>query len=131
MRIPRERLEFRFSRSGGPGGQNVNKVATKAELRFRLDEADWIPERVRARLRKLQARRINSDGDFVITSSRYRSQARNVEDCVEKLRACLVGASQQRKRRIPTTPSKGAKRRRMESKREQSERKSRRRWRPD
>lgn len=131
MRIPRERLEFRFSRSGGPGGQHVNKVATKAELRFRIDDADWISERVRARLRRLQARRINSDGELVIMSSRYRSQSRNVEDCIEKLRACLLGASQQRKRRIPTAPTKASKRRRLESKRRQSERKSGRRWRPE
>jgi len=131
MRIPRERLEFRFSRSGGPGGQHVNKVSTKAELRFRIDDADWISERVRARLRRLQARRINSDGELVIMSSRYRSQSRNVEDCIEKLRACLLGASQQRKRRIPTAPTKASKRRRLESKRRQSERKSGRRWRPE
>ncbi len=70
--IPMERLEMHFSRSSGPGGQNVNKVNTKAEIRFVVREAEWIPEQVRARLLELHANRVNVDGELVITCQEHR-----------------------------------------------------------
>jgi ribosome-associated protein len=130
MEIPRDRLEIRFSRSGGPGGQNVNKVETKVEVRFRLAGADWIPSRVRVRLEELYPRRITADGEFVIASSRYRSQAQNVADCFAKLRACLHKASEVPRLRVPTRPTRSSSARRLDSKRRRSARKQERRWRP-
>ncbi len=131
MDIPRDRLDIRFSRSGGPGGQNVNKVETKVEVRFVLEEADWLSQRVRSRLAELFPRRLNSEGEFVVVSSRYRSQSRNLEDCIDKLRECIERAKQRRKKRIQTRPTKASKERRLESKRRTSARKSNRRWKPD
>jgi len=131
MEIPRQRLEIRFSRSGGPGGQNVNKVETKVEIRFVLAAADWLPERVRVRLAELYPRRLTGDGELVVVSSRYRTQSRNVEDCLEKLRALIVAASRRQRARVTTRPTKASRERRLDSKRRGSERKSRRRWRAD
>jgi ribosome-associated protein len=129
--IPRERLTIRFARSGGPGGQNVNKVETKAEIRFRLDEADWIPEDLRRRLRFVAAARINKDGELVISSSRFRSQARNLDDCFRKLRSELEEAGRVPKRRLPTRPGKASRRKRLEGKRRRGERKRERSWKPE
>ena len=120
MHIPVDRLTISSVRSGGPGGQNVNKVATKVEVRFLLDDADWIPLAVRERLRRLEARRISQEGELVIVSSRYRSRGRNLEDCLEKLDACLKRAAKRPKRRIPTKPTRASRARRLESKRRRS-----------
>jgi ribosome-associated protein len=130
MDIPREKLTIRFARSGGPGGQNVNKVETKVEVRFLLDEADWISPRIRGRLRQMARRRMNSEGELVIRSSRFRSQARNLEDCIAKLSALLEAARQVPKRRIATRPTKASRQRRMDSKKARSKTKAQRRWRP-
>src|SRR5206468_6839096 len=87
MDIPRERLTIRFARSGGPGGQNVNKVETKAEVRFLLAEADWLPLSVRERLKQLFPGRLTQEGEIVLSSSRSRSQAQNLNDGIQKRRA--------------------------------------------
>ncbi len=131
MFIPRDRLQVRFSRSGGPGGQNVNRVATKVEVRFRLDEADWISARVRARLAALFPGRLTSDGDFVVVSSRFRTQQRNLEDCIEKLRGFLVRAAAKPRRRVPTRPTLASRKRRLEEKKQRGQRKRDRGWRND
>jgi ribosome-associated protein len=126
MHIPRDRLTIRFSRSGGPGGQNVNKVETKVEIRFRVAEADWIPLEVRERLVAREASRITRDGELVITSSRFRSRERNLEDALEKLEETLSRASTRPKRRKPTRPTAGSRARRSAAKRMRSERKRQR-----
>jgi len=84
LRINDDELRFEFARSSGPGGQNVNRIQTKVEVRFRLGEAEWLPVRVRSRLAELYPRRLTRSGDFVVVSSRYRTQARNLEDCIAK-----------------------------------------------
>lgn len=119
-------LRFSFVRSSGPGGQNVNKTATKAELRWRLADSPT-PEDVRRRFVASFRTRINGDGELVLTSQRFRSQERNAADCLAKLREMLAAAATPPKRRRPTRPTKASKQRRLDSKRRQSEAKTRRR----
>ena len=106
MKIPREELEISFSRSSGPGGQNVNKVATRVEVRFHLESAAWIALATRVRLAALHPRRLNREGEFIMVSSRFRSQGRNIEDCIEKLEGLLEKAAKRPRRRVPTRKTK-------------------------
>jgi protein subunit release factor B len=131
MEIPRDRLTIRFSSSGGPGGQNVNRVQTRVEVRFRLGEAEWLAPRVRSRLAELYPRRLTRSGDFVIVSSRYRTQARNLEDCIAKLQELVHLAARRRRRRIPTAPTAASEVKRRKEKKRRSRQKSARRWRPE
>ena len=87
--IPRSALTLRFSRSSGPGGQHVNKVNTKVDCRFVLRNATWLTDEQKRVLEVDQARSINNSGELFVTSQRYRSQARNIEDCIEKLQAMM------------------------------------------
>ncbi len=130
MKVPREKLQVSFSRSSGPGGQNVNKVATRVEVRFQLESADWIPPLIRSRLSSLHPRRLSREGDFIIVSSRFRSQKRNLEDCIEKLEGLLREASRPRKCRVPTRKTRASNERRLRQKKRRSSTKTHRR-RPD
>lgn len=130
MEIPRERLTIRFSRASGPGGQHVNKTSTRAEVRFVLAEADWIPEATRVRLALREKNRLNADGELIVTSEKHRSQSANVDECLGKLAAMIAAAAKPPKRRKPTRPSKAAKERRLTAKRHHGERKRDRAWRP-
>ena len=123
IRIPHGEFEWIFSRSGGPGGQNVNKVSSKAQLRWKIHESPTLPDDVRQRFVAKYRRRITSDGEFLISSQRYRDQAKNVADCLEKLGVLLAGMADAPKPRKKTKPSRGSKERRLKSKREQSQRK--------
>lgn len=122
---PPEALRFAAVRAAGPGGQNVNKRSTKVELRLTVD-ALHMPQDARARLRRLAGKRINAEGELIIASEEHRSQPRNKQECLDRLRDLLNRAMVKPKPRKKTKPSKGAKERRLQSKREQSDRKSRR-----
>lgn len=121
--IDETELTERFILASGPGGQNVNKVATAVELRFDFANSKSLPEAVRARLAALAGKRLSTAGVIVITAQRFRSQPRNREDARERLAALIRDAATPPKLRRPTRPSRAAKRRRLEDKRQQSTRK--------
>ena len=125
--IPRDELDFTFSRSPGPGGQNVNKVNSKATLRWAYAQSGWLPEEVRRRFAKLFAKRINADEALVLSSSRFREQRRNVNDCLEKLRQMVLAATVVPKPRKRPKRSAAANAKRLKDKRTRSERKQSRR----
>lgn len=118
--IPDAELVERFVRSAGPGGQNVNKVATAVELRFDVAGSPSLPEPVRARLLARRDRRLTDDGVLVLSAQRFRTQDRNREDARERLAALIAAATVAPKKRIATKPSKGQKERRLGAKRERA-----------
>lgn len=126
IRVPMKELQFTYARSQGPGGQNVNKVNSKAMLRWAVTENTSLPEPVRQRFLEKYKHRITGDGDLIMTSQRYRDQGRNVDDCLEKLRQLILAVSVAPKSRKATKPSKGSKRRRRKAKEENSQKKQRR-----
>ncbi|HET7395592.1 MAG TPA: alternative ribosome rescue aminoacyl-tRNA hydrolase ArfB [Gammaproteobacteria bacterium] len=111
-------IEFRFVRASGPGGQNVNKVATAAELRFDVSGNKSLPDTVRQRLFALAGNRISREGILVISAQRFRTQERNRADALERLTGLLQRAAMPPKKRIATKPTKASKRRRLEGKRQ-------------
>lgn len=125
--IPIREFDFRFSRSPGPGGQNVNKLNTKVTLKWKVGKSNSLSEAVKTRLMKKYTKRINKDGDFLVTSHRFRDQGRNVADCLDKLREMVLAVAIAPKPRKKTKPSKSSKRRRLESKRRLSDKKKNRR----
>jgi ribosome-associated protein len=127
IRIPFDEFEWSFARSGGPGGQNVNKVSSKAILRWNLAGSPSLPDEVKARFRERFPSRITTEGEMVMSSELTRDQGRNREDCLQKLAAMLRSAAARPKVRRPTKPSKSSRRRRVEAKRHESARKASRR----
>jgi ribosome-associated protein len=127
IQIPDEELHFSFARSGGPGGQNVNKVASKAVLRWSLAANASVPEHVKTRLRSLHGNRITAEGEIVIQSQRYRDQERNRQDCLDKLREFILQASALPKTRHATKPTRGSRERRLQAKKHRTARKTARR----
>jgi len=125
--LPLRELQFSFARSSGPGGQNVNKVESKALLRWDVVASRALPAALRARFRARFARRINEEGVFLLTSQRHRERERNVADCLAKLGALLAEVAVPEKPRRPTRPTRGAKERRLAEKRHASRRKAERR----
>jgi len=124
--LPEDELEERFIRSSGPGGQNVNKVATAVELRFDAAHSPSLPDEVRLRLLTLAGRRATSGGVIVITAQRFRTQERNRADARARLADLIRRAHEKPTPRIATKPTKASRKRRLESKRAQSERKRQR-----
>lgn len=127
LAIPLSELTFTFVRSSGPGGQNVNKVSSKAVLTWNVAESPSLPPEVRTRLMHQVRNRISKRGELILTSDRYRDRERNQSDCLEKLRGMLERAATRPKVRRPTKPSKASKERRLREKRAQAEKKSLRR----
>ncbi|MGA1046014.1 MAG: alternative ribosome rescue aminoacyl-tRNA hydrolase ArfB, partial [Phycisphaerales bacterium] len=117
-------------RSSGPGGQNVNKVSTAAELRVAITAIEGLDERAIERLRDLAGRRINAAGELVLRAETSRSQRENREICLEKLKQLVSAAAKRPKVRRPTKPTRGSKQRRLEEKTQRGEIK-RRRSRPE
>ena len=127
LQIPLAQLRFSFSRSRGPGGQNVNKVNTKAMLRWAVSSSPSISEGVRERFLAKFRRRVNKEGDLVITSQRFRNQGRNVADCLAKLRQMLADVTVAPTKRKPVKPTKAAQQKRRRRNEALSRKKERRR----
>ena len=127
IQIPLAELQFTFARSGGPGGQNVNKVNSKAVLHWDVLNSESLPGPVKQRFLVRYRNRITKEGLLVMHSQRYRDQASNVADCQERLRVMTLEIVAPPVSRRLTKPSKGAKQRRLTGKKETSQKKERRR----
>ncbi|KAK2356058.1 peptidyl-tRNA hydrolase ICT1, mitochondrial [Trifolium repens] len=132
-KITLDHVTVNFARSGGPGGQNVNKVNTKVDMRFNVENAYWLSERVREKIMQMEKNRINKDGELVISSTKTRTQKGNVEDALAKLQEIIDAASY-----VPPPPSEEQKKKiaklaaigehkRLKSKKVQSDKKAQRR----
>lgn len=121
IRIPLDEIEFTFARSSGPGGQNVNKVNSKAVLRWSFERTTALPPDVRERFLEKYRTRLTRDGDVVISSERYRDQPKNVADCLERLRQWLADVATPPKRRRPSKPTRGSRERRLKAKKQAGE----------
>ena len=115
--IPLREIHFRASRSGGPGGQNVNKVETKVEVWWSLEDSPSFTEAEKARLRASLGRRVDSNGVVRVASQKFRSQSRNREAAVARLRELVAEALKPRRPRHATLPSKSSREARLEAKR--------------
>ena len=119
--IDDDEVNWRFVHSSGPGGQNVNKVATAVQLRFDAASSPSLPPGVRARLMKLAGRRLTEEGILIIDARRFRTQARNRDDALERLVALIRRAAQEPKTRKKTRPTLASRKRRLQDKRHRGE----------
>jgi ribosome-associated protein len=129
--IPASALTFRAVRASGPGGQNVNKVSSKVELRVELRAIVGLDPGQRRRLETAARRRLDGSGGLIVVSQRTRSQAQNLEDAREKIRGLVLSALSEPKIRKPTKPSRASKVRRVEEKRMHARKKEMRRAKDD
>ena len=131
LTIPDDELQFDYVRASGPGGQNVNKVATAVQLRFDILHSPSLSDEVRQRLVKLGGSRVTGDGVLVIDARRYRSQEKNRLDAIQRLVALIHKALEKPKLRRPTRPGITAKAARLADKKKRGEVKRIRRYNPE
>ncbi len=127
LTIPAGELSIAFARSGGPGGQNVNKVSSKVDLRWNPTTSAALTDDDRARLLEKLANRLTTDGELIVTSTLTRDQVKNRDDAASKLALIVRAALHREKARRATKPSRAAKRRRVEGKRHRAQIKANRR----
>jgi ribosome-associated protein len=128
--IDEDEVEQRFIRASGPGGQNVNKLASAVQLRFDVRRSRSLPGDVRARLERLSGKRLSKDGVLVITAQRHRTQERNRRDALDRLIALIRRAAVPPVARRATKPTAGSRERRLESKKHRSSLKGLRQTKP-
>lgn len=121
--IPEREIILEFVRASGPGGQKVNKTATAVQLRFDIVNSSSLPDDVRQRLLRLGGKRVTEDGILILQARRYRTQEKNRQDAIDRLRLLIERASRRPKIRRKLKPSLSSKRRRLELKRRQTEKK--------
>ncbi|MCA9050225.1 MAG: aminoacyl-tRNA hydrolase [Planctomycetaceae bacterium] len=127
IQIPETEFTFTFARSGGPGGQNVNKVNSKAVMHWDVVHSPSLPEGVRERFLQKYRNRLTKEGLLVLQSQRTRDQTKNVLDCLNRLRELILKVAAPPTQRRPTRPSRGAQQRRIQAKKQVSEKKRSRR----
>jgi ribosome-associated protein len=123
LTIPARELQITFARSSGPGGQNVNKVSSKASVRWSVAASAILPEETRQRLLARLASRLTREGELIVVSQRFRDAGRNVADALEKLQTVVSAAVRPPRLRKPTRPTRGSVRRRRDAKQRQAQRK--------
>ncbi|MDC0033037.1 alternative ribosome rescue aminoacyl-tRNA hydrolase ArfB [Alphaproteobacteria bacterium] len=124
--LPLEAVDIRFIRSSGPGGQNVNKVASAVQLRFNVSTVRFIGSDMRDRLRRAAGRRMTGEGVIVITARRFKSQERNRQDAIDRLTTLLQSVVERPVFRRPTRPGRSSREKRLQSKQHRSRAKMRR-----
>ena len=127
IHIPLAEFTFVYSRSGGPGGQNVNKVNSKATLRWDVAGSPSLPDAVRSRFRERYGPRLTKTGELVLHCQRFRDQERNRAECLEKLRSMLLEVARPPRRRKPTRPTRSSIEKRLREKRKSAGKKQGRR----